>query len=625
MPSYFDFQQGNESRSTPTHEAAPLLGRFRAVPGQRRGRGDSVGKLISTGYGSIFGILGRTVSFGEDGDEDDLDGDEETTVSTWTAAKRMVIDLWITPQQGAVRKCCDRWWSRWTVLVVLPAAIAVAWCALPFPQYPLPDDYGRDGLMGRGDVGRAPGHGAARVQVNFWFFLFVYYGFYNIIALMWMTKVFNIYSLNWWPESIGFPVTVSIIMAVSVLVPIPTYFVPELRRYLSRNTTWIFWTFITMAMPVMVAFTILMSHERHLGLRQSLSETQRIFTSSWWTNESDESTIVRRERRRAPFNSASFDPDAGLDDVPDMHVRPPVREAVRLRKLWIPASFMRFVWFCLALSIGLIAYVLGETYAEIYLRTLPHSNIETIVYVYSWVATIHLLDGLTGWILGGEEGERVGSYPLGWIFKLYFSLTYQTYVRALYARLRSPQTFIILQIISSTGLILFHPLAMSSIFHSALSILGLNNQPYPLYQKYAGRSIFIRSLSENVSMLSFLGQVAVLHFGHNRRVYPYFAFDDKSSPPPSAMLAPTSGLPWDGAGRIYDFRLTFWASSVTWVSELTAAWIVRRVINRVYGFNVNLEGVGDLGAWPELLPTSLAVMVHVLQNMIFGIVRLEFH
>jgi hypothetical protein len=208
------------------------------------------------------------------------------------------------------------------------------------------------------------------------------------------------------------------IAAISIVAPIPIYYLPELRPFLLHNTVWILWTFITMAMPVGVAFGILMSHERHLGLRQSLSETQRIFTQSWWTNENDVDTMARRERRRPPVNSVAFDPDAPLDIVADAPSRPPVREAVRLRKLWIPASFMRFMWFCLALFIGLLAYVLGETYAEIYLRTLPHDNLETIVYVYSWVATIYILDGVTGWILGGEEGERVGSYPLGWIFKL---------------------------------------------------------------------------------------------------------------------------------------------------------------------------------------------------------------
>jgi hypothetical protein len=64
----------------------------------------------------------------------------------------------------------------------------------------LPDDDDVDMMgMATKQLGRnnTPGHGEARVEINFWFFLFVYYGFYNLTALMWITKVFNIYSLNW--------------------------------------------------------------------------------------------------------------------------------------------------------------------------------------------------------------------------------------------------------------------------------------------------------------------------------------------------------------------------------------------------------------------------------------------
>lgn len=179
-----------------------------------------------------------------------------------------------------------------------------------------------------------------------------------------------------------------------------------------------------MAMPLIIAFGILLSHERHLGLRNSLSETQRIFSSSWWTGDSD--TLSARDRARRPqAGHGTFDPDAPLEVAlaPDTHIY--TRERVlALRKRWLPASFVRFIWFCTALFIGMMAYVLGETYAEMYLRTLPHNTIETIVYVYSWVITVHLLDGLVGWILGGNEGERVGSYPLGWIFKLYASISF---------------------------------------------------------------------------------------------------------------------------------------------------------------------------------------------------------
>ncbi len=78
---------------------------------------------------------------------------------------------------------------------------AVGWCALPFPQYALPDDDDRgDGARRSGS--RVPGHGEARVQVNFWFFLFVYYGCYSVTALIWITKVFNLYSLNWYVSSL---------------------------------------------------------------------------------------------------------------------------------------------------------------------------------------------------------------------------------------------------------------------------------------------------------------------------------------------------------------------------------------------------------------------------------------
>lgn len=69
---------------------------------------------------------------------------------------------------------------------------------MPFPQYSFPDE-DRDGTPDDPGAGsKVPGHGAARVQVNFWFFLFFFYGFYNVTALMWITKVFNLYSFNWY-------------------------------------------------------------------------------------------------------------------------------------------------------------------------------------------------------------------------------------------------------------------------------------------------------------------------------------------------------------------------------------------------------------------------------------------
>ncbi|KAI0473662.1 hypothetical protein GGR56DRAFT_543853 [Xylariaceae sp. FL0804] len=183
-------------------------------------------------------------------------------------------------------------------------------------------------------------------------------------------------------------------------------------------------------------------------------------------------------------------------------------------------------------------------------------------------------------------------------------LTYQTYVRALYARLRSPSQFILLQALSSGFLIVLTPLTMTRTWHAGLSVLGLTGQSYGAYQKTVARNVFIRALAENVSMLAFLGSILALHFGANADVYPYFAFDDPGEP--------------------YDFRLTFYAASVTWACELAAGVVLRGLILWAFGVDAGVEGRMDLAVWPELLPTSVVVMLHVLQNMLFSIIRLHF-
>lgn len=165
----------------------------------------------------------------------------------------------------------------------------------------------------------------------------------------------------------------------------------------------------------------------------------------------------------------------------------------------------------------------------------------------------------------------------------------------------------ILQGISSSILIILTPITMSTVWHRIIRALGFTTQTYASYQKVCTRNVFIRFLAENVSMATFLGSVLVLHFGANKDVYPYFAFDfekDTSEP--------------------YDFELTFYASSVTWGCELVASLVLRGLIRWIYGVDVGMEGKLDLAVWPELLPTSVAVMLHVLQNMLFSIIRLQF-
>lgn len=127
MPSFFTFQQGTESRALrASQDASPLLGRFRAVPGagapgRRRqsllGKRDSIlasiGGSVGYGYGTLFGS--------NQDDEDAVDGGEDGNDNGRII--RSLKDLWIQPKQGAVRRVVERWWGRWGMLIILPAAI----------------------------------------------------------------------------------------------------------------------------------------------------------------------------------------------------------------------------------------------------------------------------------------------------------------------------------------------------------------------------------------------------------------------------------------------------------------------------------------------------------------------
>lgn len=126
MPSFFAFQQGTESHGS-NNDSSPLLGRFRAVPDASRrlhrnslsllGRfaaGNSFGREIERGYGAVFGGLGG------DGDDDVVEGEDMGALRRWGRVQK---DLWLEPKQAAVAKLVGRWWTRWLVLVVLPAAL----------------------------------------------------------------------------------------------------------------------------------------------------------------------------------------------------------------------------------------------------------------------------------------------------------------------------------------------------------------------------------------------------------------------------------------------------------------------------------------------------------------------
>lgn len=144
MPSFFQFTQGTESRTRPASDASPLLGRFRAVPPPPLNRRPSTGALgllssaLGNGRGSVHGGYGALLAaefgnddaartaFGDHSDDDDHDnvnGGRRSRGRTWQRLWRKTVDLWIEPRQAAVKRVVDAFWSRYLVLVILPAAL----------------------------------------------------------------------------------------------------------------------------------------------------------------------------------------------------------------------------------------------------------------------------------------------------------------------------------------------------------------------------------------------------------------------------------------------------------------------------------------------------------------------
>jgi hypothetical protein len=124
MPSFFAFQQGSERRTAFTNETAPLLGRFRAVPDSPRfseGSGKSLLGFNVDRLGAAFGV-------GTSNDEGEVDNGEDEGCEGVPKWGKSMKDLWLEPKQSAVARVVDKWWTRWTVLVVLPAALVSSFC-----------------------------------------------------------------------------------------------------------------------------------------------------------------------------------------------------------------------------------------------------------------------------------------------------------------------------------------------------------------------------------------------------------------------------------------------------------------------------------------------------------------
>lgn len=282
----------------------------------------------------------------------------------------------------------------------------------------------------------------------------------------------------------------------------------------------------------------------------------------------------------------------------------------------MPRSYRRFLWFLGNLALTLLALIVGQAFATVYLSTLPHSNIEGLVYVWTWIITVNvrparsqclldtdappdqLLNAVSNWILQ----RKIRSQALVFVFRFYFFLVYYVFYRNLFARLRSPDQAAYITLLSSSFVVLWYPLSMSKTFWRVLRWTVGMDLDWQEYAEQKGQELYLRNLSENVTsaftsraplplhsltshppaVIAFLGWLSILHRGSNRQVYPFFAFDDPYDP--------------------YTYRLTLTASLVIYAAELVSSWLARLVCWICY--SIDVTNVSCLGPASSYLPSA---------------------
>ncbi|KAJ9080086.1 hypothetical protein DSO57_1028841 [Entomophthora muscae] len=384
-----------------------------------------------------------------------------------------------------------------------------------------------------------------KFQMHFGVFLLVYYGFYNLTALTMVSQYFHLYSFHWWPKALGAFWSNALSWCISMFLGMIIYFFTPFYKSIY---TWVLLTFFTLLMPLFSAFLIIRSENRNV-YRHSLTQAQKMF-------------LLLQDNR-------------------------------------IPSSYKRFLWFCCTLVIQFVTLFLGETYARMFTARKDPSWFDGIVYVYTWVITVFVLDFATDYIVH----SRIRSWALSHIYRLYYALIYFVFYRNLFIKLRSPQEFYTVQIFSSLWVIINYPIRMSKLAHRVTTWFG-SRRTYSEYTKNLGRSFFIRNLAENVSMVGFLCWINILHVGSNKGAYPYFQkFDPVSDKQTS-------------------YSLTMSASIGMWACELLSAYITRGLFKSLFGHSVTREAVKDFHRYPEVIWAMVLITIHVLQDMLLALIDL---
>lgn len=200
---------------------------------------------------------------------------------------------------------------------------------------------------------------------------------------------------------------------------------------------------------------------------------------------------------------------------------------------------------------------------------------------------------------------KVRSRALLFVYKLFFQLVYHVFYRNLFARLRSPSQFATVQLLSSFAVIVVFPLQMTRRWHRVLQLVVGASDSWGEHADSVAVGFYCRALAQNTTMVSFLGWLAVLHFGPNSAIYPFFRFNSTPVDP-------------------YTFAMTFYASLAVWGSELLSSFAARRIMQRAFNVDVSQVGLDAMREYPELVPACGWASVHVSMNILMFLIKLNF-
>ncbi|TXT05406.1 uncharacterized protein COLE_06726 [Cutaneotrichosporon oleaginosum] len=188
------------------------------------------------------------------------------------------------PSRATVETWLASFWKRHLVLTLLPCLAVWLWVAMPFPvsdpykDSPLPDwpewpewphRIKSNGTEG-GDEEDLP------IDVNFYFFLIWCVTAYLAVALFFITNLFSLYRLNWWPSRLGGKATYFLMWSTTLAIGLLAHHLdlfglharwrdkPDEGFDWERKTFWVVLSFAAMHLPAVACFSKLKRDKRHV-------------------------------------------------------------------------------------------------------------------------------------------------------------------------------------------------------------------------------------------------------------------------------------------------------------------------------------------------------------------------